>query len=61
MKKQLVLGVVVILALGTVGCEKKSSNADNMSEQESFVALQRDEIVTSDSEFTVEEVRWEGK
>lgn len=59
MKKILVLGMILLFSFGVVGCEGKSDSVENMSEPEPFVALQKDEIVTSENR--VEELRWENE
>ena len=46
MKKVLALGVIIIFCLGIIGCEK--TNEEGMAEEpETFVVIQKDEIVRS--------------
>lgn len=59
MKKILVLGMILLFSFGAAGCENKSESTKNMSEPEPFVALQKDEIVTSENR--VEELRMENE
>lgn len=59
MKKLLVLGMIVIISFGMVGCEREAENNENRTEQESFVALEKDEIVTS--KHRVEKLSWESE
>jgi len=49
LKKVLALGIVMIFCLGIIGCEK-TKEEDNSMEQETFVAIQEDEIVKTRSE-----------
>ena len=49
MKKVLTLGVVMIFCLGMIGCER-TKEGDNSVEPETFVAIQKDEIVKTRSE-----------
>jgi len=49
LKKVLALGVVMIFCLGIIGCER-TKEEDNMAEPETFVAIQKDEIVKNRSE-----------
>ncbi len=53
MKKILTLGVVIIFCLGIIGCER-TKEEDNPSEPETFVAIQKDEIVKTQSESMAE-------
>jgi len=59
MKKILVLGMILLFSIGIAGCEGKSDSTKNMSEPESFVTLQKDEIVTSETH--IEELHWENE
>ena len=49
LKKVLALGVVMIFCLGIIGCER-TKEGDNSAEPETFVAIQKDEIVKTRSE-----------
>lgn len=49
MKKILVAGLILLFSVGIAGCEGRTENGENTSEPESFVALQKDEIVTSEN------------
>lgn len=44
LKKVLTLGVVIIFCMGILGCEK-TSEEEKAAEPETFVAIQKDEIV----------------
>lgn len=59
MKKVLVLCLIVICCFGMVGCEGKMENIEIQTETESFVALEKDEIVTS--KHKVEQLSWENE
>jgi len=59
MKKLLVLCMLVIICFGVVGCERKVEYNESRTEQESFVALEKDEIVTS--KHRVEKLSWENE
>ena len=53
MKKVLALGVVMIFCFGIIGCER-TKEEDNTIEPETFVAIQKDEIVKTRSENIVD-------
>ena len=59
MKKLLVLCMIVIISFGMVGCKGKAENSESQTEQESFVALEKDKIVTS--KHRVEKLSWESE
>lgn len=56
-KKILVVGMILLVSFGIAGCESRVESGESSSEPESFVALQKDEIVTSENRIT--ELKWE--
>lgn len=57
MKKIIVFMMIAVLCFGIMGCEGRKSGGETQSETESFVAFEKDEIVTTKNR--VEKIRWE--
>ena len=59
MKKLLVVCMIMICSFCLIGCQEKLDKQEKQTEQESFVALEKDEIVTS--KHRVEKLSWENE